>query len=201
MSTVINRARDALVVALIIAAVAGSIYTGLATSNYYQFYPALTKLQLNLANLQWKSVNSTGSYSLNGTAVFKLENPTSYNGLLLHVFQPSLDVQLNSSNTTPQGLLQSAKEGSLSPQNVLTINTPFQGSLDTPQQVAETVKRGGTVLFIFSINVYLNTFLDSAASVSVYYKCTSSMGSGTCEQTGILIVPGRSFGSQVVGGI
>src|SRR6266849_6518207 len=103
MSTLINRARDALVLVLLIGTAAGSIYTGLATSNYYQFYPALTKLKLSLVDLQWKTVNNTGLYSLNGTATFTLVNPTSYNGLMLHVFQPSLDVQLNSSSTAPQG--------------------------------------------------------------------------------------------------
>src|SRR5713101_6596727 len=103
MRTLTNRARDTLLLVLILATVGGSIYAGFGTSNYYQFYPALTKLQLNLTDLQWNSTDT----SLNGTAVFTLENPTSYHGLLLRVFQPKLGVQINNTETITQGPITS----------------------------------------------------------------------------------------------
>jgi hypothetical protein len=207
----IGLTRDALVLALILVTVGGSVYVVVGSVNYYQFYPALTKLRLNFANLQWNSTQSTSggvtSYSLNGTANFALDNPSSYHGLVMRVFQPDFSVLLNDTDTIQQGPIASAAgflrsdHGSLEPGNVLAITIPFQGAGSIPDQVAQTMKNGGKAAFIFDITVDLNTFLDNVAQVRVYFECSSSKGPGACNQTGVLIVPGHSpFGPMGGGG-
>lgn len=168
----------------------------LGTINYFQFFPALQQLQVSLTDLQWSST----SLSLNITVGFSTVNPTDYNGISLNVLRSFLEIVLNDNDTIIQSVPQNSLKGPLTRNTPLSTSTSFVGTTTTPQRVAAAIASGADIIFVFYVDLILNTFLDRAASTIVSYTCQSRTGPGTCVQTLIQINPSRDFTSTGVGG-
>jgi hypothetical protein len=176
--------RDAITILLVITTIFSSTVAGVYTYNYYQFYPALQKLQLSIPALEFYPTNN----SLNGWAIFSLKNPTGYTGLGLTDMQTFYDIETPFGSSIPQGLIgvQPPRE-TLSPGTTRTFNVSLPGSGDGPYLVTQMVRQGTPVsqfAFNFTAKVYLSSFMDTYATFIIAYTCHSPVGGGTCTEAG-----------------
>lgn len=183
--------RDLLTLLLVLLTIAISTYAAVGTINYFQFYPALTSLQVELTSLAW---NSDGM-SMPANVIFTITNPSGYKGMSLKVFQSFLELRLNITETIPQGSLPPTNaRGPLDPAVPMTVRVAFNGSLDAPQRTFEVRTWGGEVRFVLDVNLTLATFLDKSAILVISYRCESTGPPEACQQTAITPHPNREEG-------
>lgn len=189
--------RDILLLILLALTLGTTAYSAVATANYFQFYPALTSLQLKLDRLQWTSTNE----SLDAVVFFTLENPSDYRGMGLKDFQPSLDITLNGVDTFSEGVVTTSQlKGSLGPKTALNITIPFKASQSVSKEANETWTNNGEVRFVFTTYLILTTFLDRIASVVTVYQCSTTGTPADCQQTDIRVQPIRDTSGGGGGG-
>jgi len=176
--------RTVLIILLVATTISLSAYAAAGTINYYQFYPALTKLRVDLTYIQWNA----SSTSLNGSVVFEVNNPTSYSGLRLRSLQSLLEVVLNDTNAIPQGSFSPLdSKGSLDPGKMMSLPVSFRGSGAAPLKIIETQASGGVVKFDFLVNLTLQSFLDPAALIVVSFLCETVGGPANCPEAAITL--------------
>src|SRR4029077_15424941 len=168
--------RDAITILLVITTILSSTVAGVYTYNYYQFYPALQKLQLSIPAMEFYPTNT----SLNGWFVFGLKNPTGYTGLGLTNLQFVLDIEPPSGDPINQGLttVQPPRE-TLSPGITRTFNVSLPGTGYAPSQVYQMVTQGtpaSQFAFNFTTRVFLSSFMDTYTAFILAYSCQSRVG-------------------------
>ncbi len=164
----------------------------LSTYNYYQFYPALAKLDLKLADLKLVLLHDE---EFNATATYILENPTGYRGLFMIAFQPTYwSVAGNGTASLTTGLPTPNVRGPLNPGVPMTIRIIFTAYKEADDRGARIVSR---------IDIVLSTFLDTHESFLAIYQCASAPalgptdGPGTCEQSAVTF---QGVGGGGIGG-
>lgn len=191
MAAIAGRSLVTIILALTTLASAG--VAAAFSINYYQFYPALQQIQMNNTAMSFAPTNS----SLNAYAIFTLVNPTSYNGLTLAEFEPTVDVYGPGGLPIPAGnfLGYIAARESLDPGRTITENVSFTGSGSGVLQIYNMVhpqSGQGVPLsdfnFNFTIGVTLNTFLQTFTAVRLVYTCfTHFGGGGACSEIAVLL--------------
>ncbi len=190
--------RDILTLALVVIAVSSVVVGGASTANYFQFYNALGKLQLNLtiAKADW---NGTVIDSL---ANFTVVNPTGYTGLRLKLFQGTYDIrEVNGTLQAKFGSMPfSGTKGPLNPGSLMVIAIPFKASGIVAIPINQLLEEGGKVEFVFRVDLILSTFLDKASGISAGYECTGTIGPATCEQLSVALLTSSEEGTGGGGG-
>lgn len=175
--------------ALIAITIISASVAGAYSYNYYQFYPAIQSLQLNIPSLTLNP-NMT---SLNAMVVFSLQNPTSYNGLSVTEFEPSFNMYWTNGTYVPAG-------GTIEyVPPILTLpagktdmyNLSFSGYLKGPGMVYSWIQQKQATVsdfyFNFTIGIFLSTFLNTYASLKALFNCGAQVGGGTCTELGVLL--------------
>ncbi len=174
-----------LLLAFLVATIVLSTVGALDTLNYVQYFPALEQLRVNVQSLQYRPNNS----SLNGNVTLQFENPTGYTGLGLQALNVNFTIIANESTTIPQGVISyTIFPATLDPSSMINYTLPLDGNGNGPSTVTQTLKTGGTIRFIFSVDVFLKTFLDAVYRTSIPYQCTNNQIPASCDQIGILIL-------------
>lgn len=186
--------RDLLTLVFAMAAIGSLVVGGVATYNYYQFYPALKQVQVNIPNLEFYP-NST---SLNAFVVFTIENPSSYSGLTLTGFESNYTIE-TPNGTIRQGFLPFnfplPLKDSLAQGSVFSYNISFPGDTKGPSTVYQLVQSGipkSQIIFHFEVDLRVSSFMDAIATLQLVYACSSSIGVGSCSQAGVLLFTGTS---------
>ena len=175
---------------IFVIVIAGEVgYATVSTSNYFQFYQALSQLEVKLASFQ--SASSQGGQGSNIATIFSVENPTTYSGMIMKEFAISFTVTNSSSGRQLQGsttLFPPVPFTSLDPGSVNNVTDSF--SIQLPAS--------GT-LYQFTVTVGLPTFLDSIAGLQTDFSCTSSQQ--TCTLLSTTPLPMGSGGTGGGGGL
>jgi hypothetical protein len=82
----------------------------------------------------------------------------------------------------------------LSPGTTTSFTLPFIGSGTGPERVAQLIKEGRTISYVFAVTLFPSTFFDRVISLSIGYQCTSSGAPAACEQQGIIVVTSGTGG-------
>ncbi len=180
--------RTAAAVVFLVFTLAATTVGAVSTYNYYQFYPALSKLELKLTDLQL-TLRNPEAEEFDANATFSLQNPTSYRGMSMTAFQPTYWSQGTDGNTTaPTGLPTPPTKGPLDPGRTIVVAFNFTAYKEPNDSGARIV---------FRVNVILSTFLDQSALVVATYLCNSISGPGQCDQTTVTV---HAFGPGGIGG-
>jgi hypothetical protein len=198
--------RNQLTLAFVALTLIALVVAAFGASNYYQFYPAITNIEVRVTSLQTKILNdSSGTpIALQIKVAFSVENPTDYTGLSLNHFESTFDVVAftsPTSNTTISGtsLPYSTATGTLNPRDTVKIGiSPF----NAPGEAAQRASQPGTrIQLLFHLHFVLSCFLNKVALVIPAYDCTSSGEPTTCGQTGMtLLTTGGGLGGGGGGG-
>src|SRR6266702_1411918 len=189
-----------IILAIILSAITitSAITATEGTINYYNFYPAVQQLQLNITTFQSVNVNSNQNAPVLELQQITLtvKNPTDYKGLALtHVGATLYIISLTSNQTSPQGILPYAPgSGPLSPGNTITIAYPnFNATSDASIFAA----KGYTMRFAFDVQIVLASFLDRIGSITISYLCNSPGGPVNCVEVSVDLsgAPGGVTGS------
>jgi len=161
--------------------------------NYYQFYPALQQLEMSNPTMSFSPTNS----SLNAYAIFTLVNPTSYTGLTLAEFEPTVDVYGPGGGYIPAGNFIEfiPPRASLDPGKAISENVSFSGSGSGVLEIYNMVHpSSGQPIplsdfnFNFTIGVTLNTFLQTFTAIRLVYTCYTHFGGGVaCSEIAVLL--------------
>ncbi len=164
-------------------------FATVAAANYSYFYQALAQLQVNLAVLQ---VGPTqGGQSSDVTALFSVENPTAYQGIVMKEF--SINFVINNSTSGKQiqgttGLTAAIPQAPLDPNTVQNVTMNFQiGYPPTDLQ------------FHFTVIVGLSTFLDTITGFQSTFSCDTGQPEA-CQLTELTPEPVGGFGPGGGGG-
>jgi hypothetical protein len=179
--------RAALAIALTVITLVSSAVATMDTANYFRFFDALARVQLNLTSLQY----TPRSYFAEANITFTIQNPTGYRGLAMQFFEPSFVVNATGATVISQGVVIQQQTRSLEPDKKVTVAFPFNSTWNQSWSKPQ---------FVFTINIGLSTFLDQAATVSSIYLCQSRGGPGTCEQLAVGIEGTGPFGRGGGGG-
>jgi hypothetical protein len=60
--------------------------------------------------------------------------------------------------------------------------------------VAQFIKDGKTISYVFEVILFPTTFFDRVISLSIAYQCTSSGSAAACQQQGILVITSGTGG-------
>jgi len=161
----------AVIFVIVIATEVG--YATVSTSNYFQFYRALSQLEVRLASFQDSA--SQGGQGSNVAAIFSVENPTPYSGMVMKEFSISFTVTNSSNGRQLQGstgLTPPIAWTSLDPGNVANVTNSFSMALPA----------SGT-LYQFVVTVGLSTFLDPISGFQTDFSCDSTQQACTLLST------------------
>jgi hypothetical protein len=181
--------RQLVTIALIIITLSSISVATAYSNNYYAFYPALQKLQLNNPTMSFAPTNN----SLNAYAIFTVENPTSYSGLAMAEFEPSFQVYAANGSLIPAGnfIEYIPPRDSLDPGKTFSYNISFTGSGAGVYQIYQMVKNQGVSLsqfnFNFTVALLLSTFLQTFTSIRAVYVCNTHLGGGSCLQVAVIL--------------
>jgi hypothetical protein len=199
--------RNQLTLAFVALTLIALVVAAFGASNYYQFYPAITNIEVRVTSLQTKILNdSTGApVALQVQVAFSVKNPTAYTGLSLNHFESTYEVVAFTSptiNTTISGtsLPYSTATGTLNPGDNVKIGiNPFNATREAAQRASQP---GTRIQLVFHLHFVLSSFLNKVALVVPSYDCMSSRGPTICAQTGmtLLTAPGGLGGGGGGGG-
>jgi hypothetical protein len=191
MSTTNLSPTNQLLVVFVVATAILSTVGGLDAANYQQFFPALQQLQVSIISLQAQPDNQ----SLNGVVTFGIKNPTSYTGLGLQSFSTNFTTVSSNGTSIPEGsIIYTPRMSPLSPGSIIRYTLQFVGSGSGPRQVAQFIKDGRTISYVFEVILFPTTFFDRVISLSIAYQCTSSGSAAACQQQGILVITSGTGG-------
>lgn len=143
-----------------------AVEVGLATAsttNYFQFYKALGQTQVSLVELQVVPVPSSQTSQV--SLVFSVENPTSYQPIVMQDFSIGFTVTNSTNGGTLVGPLQQAARGQSGPLDPnIASNVTMNFALPIPAKDTQ---------FTFTVTMDLSTFLDSLELIQSTYGCTT----------------------------
>ena len=167
-----------------------AVEVGLATSstgNYFQFYRALAQMQVNLT-LEVSPLQGVQNANSNVTALFSIENPTSYQSLIMMDLGGSFIVVNSTSGSLIQG---TTAFSATSPSTHLDPSTVLNVIVEFPMLLPATNYK-----FMFTATLDLSTFLDTLSLVQSSFSCDTSQ-SQTCT---LASITARSIGLPGGGG-
>lgn len=192
-----SRRRNVLTGAFVLFTIVLGVVAGIGIVNYYQFFPALAHIRVEMTSLQWTPLNTTMGPTLETSVAFRVQNPTGYKGLFAENFESSLDILSTARNVTiPQGSIPSARTaGPLNPGDVIRVQfNTFNTTSDAAILASQT-----QVTFVFTVRFVVSSFLDNMGLLLVSYQCASPGGPVACSQDSVTIVT-RAGGSGGGGG-
>lgn len=185
------KTHDVLTLLFLGSAVLSTVAMAVAAGNYMEFFPAMERVAVRVASVEFQLEEPAHKIIV----LFVVDNPTSYSGLGVRSFQPSLTFEYPNGTTVPYGAPPSLPKGIvfLAPYSRLEVQREVSMPTETWGAIARDLAEGESIAQ-FSVALGLSTFLDSVSWIIIDYSCTVGHPPVNCEKGEASTVPPISGG-------